>query len=67
MLGASTLFDAVSLRGSAGQMVFRARRFGRPVFEMSRVTSDVTLWAVFLEEVVSVSGDLIALAALGLI
>ena len=64
VLAISTVFDLVSFRQSAGQMACRARRYGREFLEESRVTSDPTLRAVFLEDAVSVSGDVIAFAAL---
>ena len=64
VLAISTVFDLVSFRQSAGQMARRARRYGREFLEESRVTSDPTLRAVFLEDAVSVSGDVIAFAAL---
>jgi cation diffusion facilitator family transporter len=64
VLGISTVLDLVSFRQSAGQMVRRARRYHREFLEESRITSDPSLRAVFAEDAVSVSGDLIALAAL---
>jgi cation diffusion facilitator family transporter len=66
VLAISAVFDLVSFRQSAGQMIHRGRRYHRSLVEESRVTSDPTLRAVFLEDAVSVSGDLIALAALAL-
>jgi cation diffusion facilitator family transporter len=66
VLAISAVFDLVSFRQSAGQMIHRARRFHRDVLDESRVTSDPTLRAVFLEDAVSVSGDVITLAALAL-
>ncbi len=66
VLAISTVFDLVSIRQSAGQLVRRARREHRELLEESRVTSDPTLRAVFVEDAVSVSGDVIALAALAL-
>jgi cation diffusion facilitator family transporter len=66
VLAISTVFDLVSFRQSAGQIRRRARRYGREFLEESRVTSDPTLRAVFAEDAVSVSGDVIALAALAL-
>ena len=50
----------------AGQMIHRARHFHRDVLDEARVTSDPTLRAVFTEDAVSVSGDVIAFAALAL-
>jgi len=66
VLGISTVLDLVSFRQSAGQMVRRARRYHREFLEESRVTSDPSLRAVFVEDAVSVSGDLLAFAALAL-
>ena len=66
VLAISTVFDLVSFRQSAGQMARRAHRYGREFLEESKVTSDPTLRAVFVEDGVSVSGDVIALAALAL-
>ncbi len=66
VLAVSTVLDLVSFRQSAGQMVRRARRYHREFLEESRVTSDPSLRAVFVEDAVSVSGDVIAFAALAL-
>jgi hypothetical protein len=66
ILGVSAVFDLVSFRQSAGQMILRGRRYSRGLIDESKVTSDPTLRAVFLEDAVSVSGDVIALAALAL-
>jgi cation diffusion facilitator family transporter len=66
VLAISTVFDLVSLRQSAGQMDRRARRYHRGFLEESRVTSEPSLRAVFLEDTVSVAGDVIAFGALGL-
>jgi cation diffusion facilitator family transporter len=66
VLAIAAVFDLVSFRQSAGQMIHRGRRYHRSLVEESRATSDPTLRAVFLEDAVSVSGDLIALAALAL-
>src|SRR5271154_885735 len=66
VLAVSTVFDLVSFRQSAGQMILRGRRYDRDLIAESKVTSDPTLRAVFLEDAVSVSGDVIALAALAL-
>jgi cation diffusion facilitator family transporter len=66
VLAISTVLDLVSFRQSAGQMVRRARLYHREFLEESRVTSDPSLRAVFTEDAVSVSGDVIALAALAL-
>ena len=66
VLAISTVFDLVSFRQSAGQMIVRARRYHRDLLEEARGTSDPTLRAVFVEDAVSVSGDVITLAALAL-
>ncbi|HYB31536.1 MAG TPA: cation diffusion facilitator family transporter [Solirubrobacteraceae bacterium] len=66
VLAISTAFDLVSFRQSAGQMVTRGRRYGRKLLQESQVTSDPTLRAVFTEDAVSVSGDVIALVAVAL-
>jgi cation diffusion facilitator family transporter len=66
VLAVSTVLDLMSFRQSAGQMIRRARRYHREFLEESRVTSDPSLRAVFTEDAVSVSGDVIALAALAL-
>jgi cation diffusion facilitator family transporter len=66
VLAISTVFDLVSIRQSAGQMARRARRYNREFLEESRVTSDPSLRAVFLEDAVSIGGDVLAFAALAL-
>jgi cation diffusion facilitator family transporter len=66
VLAISTVLDLVSIRQSAGQMRRRARRFHREFLEESRVTSDPSLRAVFTEDAVSVSGDVLAFLALAL-
>ena len=66
VLAISAVFDLVSFRQSAGQMIVRGRRYHRDLLEESKVTSDPTLRAVFVEDAVSVSGDVITLAALAL-
>jgi cation diffusion facilitator family transporter len=66
VLAISTVFDLVSFRQSAGQMVGRARRHHQDVMDEAKGTSDPTLRAVFVEDAVSVSGDVITLAALAL-
>ena len=67
VLAISTVFDLVSFRRSAGQMIVRGRHFNRDLrLEGSRRTSDPSLRAVFLEDAVSVSGDVVALAGLAL-
>jgi divalent metal cation (Fe/Co/Zn/Cd) transporter len=66
VLAFSTVFDLVSIRQSAGQMATRARRYDREFLEEAQTTSDTTLRAVFTEDAVSVFGDVIAIAALGI-
>jgi cation diffusion facilitator family transporter len=66
VLAISAVFDLVSFRQSAGQMIHRGRRYHRGLIDESKVTSDPTLRAVFLEDAVSVSGDVITFAALAL-
>ena len=53
------VFDLVSFRQSAGEMIHRALRYHRDLLEESRVTSDPALRAVFVEDTVSLSGDVI--------
>ena len=65
VLAISTVLDLVSIRQSAGQPITRGPPY-RGLLEESQVTSDPTLRAVFVEDAVSVSGDLLAFAALGL-
>jgi hypothetical protein len=64
VLAISAVFDLVSFRQSAGQMVQQARRYHRALVFESRATSDPTLRAVFLEDAVSVFGDVVTFAAL---
>jgi cation diffusion facilitator family transporter len=66
VLAVSAVSDLLSFRQSAGEMIVRGRRYRRGLIDESKVTSDPTLRAVFLEDAVSVSGDVIALAALAL-
>jgi cation diffusion facilitator family transporter len=66
VLAMSTVFDLVSFRQSAGQMARQARRYGRELLEESRVTSEPSLRAVFLEDAVSIAGDVTAFAAVAL-
>lgn len=66
VLAISAVFDLVSFRQSAGQMVHWARRRHRDVMDEARGTSDPTLRAVFTEDAVSVFGDVITLVALAL-
>jgi len=66
VLAISAALDLVSIRQSARQLIRRARRYHREFLEESRVTSDPSLRAVFVEDAVSVSGDVLAFAALAL-
>jgi cation diffusion facilitator family transporter len=66
VLAISAVLDLVSFRQSAGQMIRRARHFHRHLLQESQVTSDPTLRAVFNADAVSISGDVIAFAALAL-
>ncbi len=66
VLAISAVCDLVSFRQSGGQMSLRARRYHRDLLEESRVTSDPTLRTVFTSDAVSVSADVLALAALAL-
>jgi cation diffusion facilitator family transporter len=66
VLAISFVLGLLSIRQSAGQMISRARRFGRGLLQESQITSDPTLRAVFVEDAVSVSGDVIAFVALAL-
>jgi cation diffusion facilitator family transporter len=66
VLGISAVFDLLSFRQSAGQMSRRARRYHRELLQESRVTSEPSLRAVFIEDAVSVFGDVVAFAALTL-
>jgi cation diffusion facilitator family transporter len=66
VLAISTVLDLVSIRQSAGQLIARGRLYSRGLVEESQVTSDPTLRAVFIEDAVSVSGDVLAFVALGL-
>jgi len=66
VLAISAVFDLVSFRQSAGQMARQARRYQREFLEESRVTSEPSLRAVFLEDAVSIAGDVTTFAALAL-
>jgi cation diffusion facilitator family transporter len=66
VLAISTALDLMSIRQSAGQMIRRARRYHREFLEESRVTSDPSLRAVFVEDAVSIGGDVLTFAALAL-
>ena len=66
VLAVSTIFDALSFRQSAHQMSVTARLANRSILDQAAITSDPNLRAVFNEDAVSVVGDLLALAGLGL-
>jgi cation diffusion facilitator family transporter len=66
VLGISTVLDLMSIRQSAGPMSRRARHYRRDFLVESRVTSDPSLRAVFVEDAVSIGGDVLAFAALAL-
>jgi cation diffusion facilitator family transporter len=66
VLAVSTVFDAVSFRQSAHQMSATARLANRSILDEAAITSDPNLRAVFNEDAVSVAGDVLALAGLGL-
>jgi cation diffusion facilitator family transporter len=66
VLAIATVFDLTSFRQSAGQMSNRARRRNVSLLSESQATSDSSLRTVFLQDTVSVLGDLMAFAALGL-
>jgi cation diffusion facilitator family transporter len=66
VLGIASVFDLVSLHQSGHQMSAAARRANRTLRDQSAATSDPTLRAVFLEDAISISGDLLALAGLAL-
>jgi len=66
VLAIATVFDLVSIRQSAGEMARRARRYQREFLQESRVTSEPSLRAVFVEDAASIGGDLVAFVALGL-
>ncbi len=66
VLGSCAVFDLVSFRQSGSQLIRRARRYRRNLLEEARVTSDPSLRTVFTSDLVSVGGDVIALAALAL-
>ncbi|HUA49174.1 MAG TPA: cation diffusion facilitator family transporter [Solirubrobacteraceae bacterium] len=66
VLGISTVLDLVSIRQSAGSLITRGRPYSRSLIQESQVTSDPTLRAVFVEDAVSVSGDVLAFVALAL-
>ncbi len=62
----SAVFDLISFRQSGGQMSAQARRRHRDLLDQSRATSDPMLRAVFVEDAVSILGDVLAFASLAL-
>jgi cation diffusion facilitator family transporter len=62
----ATVFTLASFRQSAGQMSRRARHYHRELLEESRVTSEPSLRAVFLNDAASIFGNVIAFAGLAL-
>lgn len=66
VLAISAVLDLMSFRLSARQMSRRARGTTESYWTESRVTSDPSLRAVFVEDAVPVSSDVLALAALAL-
>jgi cation diffusion facilitator family transporter len=66
VLGISTVLDLVSFRRSAGQMSNQARHRNLSLLNQSKTTSDPSLRTVFVQDAVSVSGDVMAFAGLGL-
>ena len=66
VLAVSAVFDLVSFRQSAGHMIRRARHYDRDLLEQARVTSDPALRTVFNADAVSVSVDVLVLAALAI-
>jgi len=66
VLAISSVFDLLSLNQSGHQMSRAARRANRTLLDQSAATSDPTLRAVFLEDAISISGDLLALIGLAL-
>ena len=66
ILAVSTVFDLISFRQSAGQMVAGARRSGQSVLDYAALTSDPMLRGVFNEDSASIVGDLAAFIGLGI-
>jgi cation diffusion facilitator family transporter len=66
ILGVSAVLDLISFRQSAGQMNVEARHAHRSIMGQAVATSDPGLRAVFIEDAVSIAGDLLALAGLAL-
>ena len=66
VLGASAVFDLVSLCQSAHQMNAEARTANRTLLDQAAATSDPTLRGVFNEDAVSIAGGVFALIGLAL-
>lgn len=66
VLGVSTVFDLVSFRQSASQMILGARNAKQGILDYAATTSDPSLRAVFNEDAVSIGGDVLAIAGLGI-
>jgi divalent metal cation (Fe/Co/Zn/Cd) transporter len=66
VLAISVALDLISFRRSAGQMSNQARRRNLSLLSQSKMTSDPSLRNVFVQDAVSVSGDVMAFAGLGL-
>ena len=64
VLAIATGLDLISFRQSAGQMSIQARRRHLSLLDQSKSTSDPSLRTVFVQDVVSVSGDVMAFAGL---
>ena len=66
ILAISTVLDLISFRQSAGQMSNQARRRNLSLLSQSKTTFDPSLRTVFVQDAVSVSGDVMAFAGLTL-
>ncbi len=66
VLGVSAIFDLVSFRQSAHEMIVEARVANQSILDQAATTSDPSLRGVFNEDAVSVAGDVFALIGLGL-
>jgi len=66
VLALSTCLDLISFRQSAGQMSDQARRRKLSLLSQSKTTSDPSLRTVFVQDAVSISGDVMAFAGLGI-
>jgi divalent metal cation (Fe/Co/Zn/Cd) transporter len=66
VLAISSALDLISFRQSAGQMSNQARRRNLSLLSQSKTTFDPSLRTVFVQDAVSVSGDVMAFAGLTL-